>query len=186
MPAVADRDRELERGSIWSLRRESLRRPDEFDRGIREDLWLAPHDRKAQASEIKTNVYANVDLIFPVLLRKQPEHRMKAAEFYRELDMIVGMTDIKDPNASVFVYSFQVIDPRNFGDRLNKMVLDLVPAPLLPEITNGYFRHEVLYELGESERSMILVNAIQSAAKIEVSLKPPWSPYRVCVFVTLE
>jgi hypothetical protein len=185
MPAITERRPERERGSVWQLRRESLRRPGEIDPAIREDLWQAPIDREAQVSQIEANIYEGIELVFPLLLRRQFQHRMKATQFYSELDMILGMADIREPDANVFVYSLQVVEPQNFGDRLNKMVLDLVPPNLLPEIVNGYFRHEILYELSEPERSVILVNAIQTAAKIELSLKPPWSQYRTSVLVTL-
>lgn len=186
MPTVTEKQPERERGSIWQLQRELHRKPQEFDPMVGQDLWQAPADRKTQASQVEANVYEGVELYFPLLLRKQPEQQMKTTQFYSELAMILDMADIRDPDANVFIYSVQIAEPQNLGDRLNKMVLDLVPRNLTEEVVNGYFRHELLYRQSEPEKSIILVNAILNAAKVSVSLKPPWSPYRTTVLVTLD
>jgi hypothetical protein len=186
MPAVGEEDL----GSVSQLRRRSRRRLSDdklatIEFVVREELREAP-DKRARASIVRTNTFQDVKTLFPILLRKEMEHHMKAVPFLGELTLILNMANINDPTANVYVYSLQVIEPRDFGHRLGSEVLEILPPNLKPEIMNGYFRHELLYGQGEPDISIILVNTVQNATKIAVSLKPPWSAYRTNVVVHLE
>jgi hypothetical protein len=184
LPAVG----EEELGSVSQLRRRrrnSIDKLANIELVVREELREAPDDR-AQASIVQTDLFQNVDTLFPILFRKEREHQMKPVAFLSELALILSMASIKDPGANVYVYSLQVIEPKDFGQRLGTKVLEILPPNLKPEIINGYFRHELLYGLPEPDLSVILVNTVQNASKIEVSLKPPWLAYRTNVVVHLD
>jgi len=168
-------------GSVSELLRymQSLGQP--ADASIVLDLKDAPSEyKRAIASNIETDVFQGVDTLFPVLFKNVREHHMRKPDFLTELELIIGMADIRDPKARVYIYALQVTEPRDLCERLNKTLLESVaPTSTLVELMNGYVRHEILYELPNSHRNMILVHLLESTSKLRISLKPPHSLDRI-------
>lgn len=87
-----------------------------------------------------------------------------------ELELVIGMADIKDPGASVFVYSIQILGPLRLPEAAAwKIVQQAAPEDSWIELRNGYVRHDLLYGLPDSDRSIILLNLLQYAKKVRIS-----------------
>lgn len=158
------------------------------DASVRRELEDAPAShKKARTSVLKTDVFGTINPLFPVLLKKAEGHRMGVAQLISELDLILGMGDIRDTRSSVYVYAIQVAEPQDVGALLDRATLARVASPgSLIELMNGYIRHELLYDLPSSERDFILVNLFQRAKRLRVYLKPPWSAYKIECTVTIS
>jgi hypothetical protein len=154
---------------------------------VRNELEQAPPEyRKGIASVVTGDVFKDIAPQYPVLLKRQTEHRMTVADLIQELALIVSMGDIKDPETSVFIYSLQLENPANTLETAGwKFIQRAALKESFLELKNGYVNHDLLYELTESERSMVLLNVLQQAKKVRLSLKPPWSDQRVDVSVEI-
>ena len=109
-PAIA-----LERD--LGLKDEALKRVSEVGsasdaESVKAELAEAPPEyERGTTSIVSGDVFREVEPQFPTLLQKQTEHRMQVAELMNELALVIGMGDIKAPDASVFVYSIQILAP---------------------------------------------------------------------------
>jgi hypothetical protein len=174
------------------LKDEALKRVSEVGsasdaESVKAELAEAPPEyEKGITSVVRGDVFGEVEPQFPTLLKKQTEHRMQVAELMNELALIIGMGDIKDSGASVFIYSIQILDPSRLPETEGwKIVQQAAPADSWIELRNGYVRHDLLYDLPDSDRSIVLLNLLQFAKKVLVSLKPPWSNNRIDTVVAL-
>lgn len=142
--------------------------------------------RKAVTSILKEDVFRRIDPQFPLLLQKTNEHRMEVSQLIGELDLLLSMGDIRDPESNVYIYSIQVVDPPDIKERLDKKALEaFAPKESLTELLNGYLRHELLYDLQGSHTNILLISVLRCAKKVRVSLKPPWSAHKIDSTVVL-
>lgn len=136
--------------------------------------------KKSVSSIVKEDVFRNVEVQFPVLLRRTNEHRMQLSELFREIELLMGMGHIRDVDSSVFIYSLQVMEPLDITNQIDiKAIEAFAPAETLLELKNGYLRHELLYDVPDHHAMILLVSLLRCAKRVRVSLKPPWSPHKV-------
>lgn len=142
--------------------------------------------RKSVPSIVKEDVLRNVDLQFPVLLRRASEHRMELSGLLGEIELLLGMGDIRDVDSNVFIYSIQVMDPLDITDKIDVKALHaFAPADALIELRNGHMRHELLYDIPDLHAKILLISLLRCAKRVRVSLKPPWSAHKVVSDVVL-
>jgi hypothetical protein len=154
---------------------------------VRMEITDAPRAyRQAMASRLAEDVFGAIEPQFPVLLRRAAEHEMAWSELVDELDLILAMADIREPASTVYIYSLQVVEPANLRSKIGEDALpSLAPPSHLIELRNGYVSHDLLYGLPAPRRNMILMTLLMHANLVRVSVKPPWSPYRVEAVVRL-
>jgi hypothetical protein len=180
------KERELGRGA-HALRRISGEGDPSDSLSVRMEIGDAPRAyRRAMASRLTEDVFGAIEPRFPVLLRRATEHQMGWSELVDELDLILAMADIRDPASSVYVYSLQVVEPARLRNVVGEDALpSLAPPNYLIELRNGYISHELLYGLPAPRRNMILMTLLMHSNLVRVSVKPPWSAYRVEPLVRL-
>lgn len=154
---------------------------------VRRELEEAPaRYKRAITSVYNDDVFKGISPQFPTLLQEASEHRMGVAEFLGELDLVLNMGDVRDPKANVYIYALQVVEPTDLGDRLDKETFQIYgPQESLIELQNGYARHEILYDMLDLHRNILLGSLLKHAKKVRVSLKPPWSSHKVDLTVLL-
>src|SRR5713101_3874182 len=154
---------------------------------VRQELEEAPSKyKKAITSVYRDDVFKGIRPQFPTLLQETQEHRMGLAQFLGELDLVLGMGDIRDPESNVYVYALQVVEPIDLKDRIDKQTLEVyAPQSALIELQNGYVRHETLYDMIDLHRNILLGSLLKHAKSVRLSLKPPWSYYKVDLKVVL-
>jgi hypothetical protein len=185
MPATA---------TVWEqelgLKDEALRHASEVGSAseaetVKSELADLPSEYESGiTSVVSGDVFKEIDPQFPLLLKKQTEHRMTVSDLMKELALIVGMGDIKDPETSIFIYSLQLENPEDISATPGwKFIQQAASKEFYVELKNGYVNHDLLYELSDSDRDMVLLNVLQQASRVRLSLKPPWSEQRVDVLV---
>jgi hypothetical protein len=186
MPAGGVREARLGPASE-ALRRLSDRANSDDSMTVRRELEEAPARYKQAITSIyKDDVFKTISPQFPTLLQMANEHRMGVAQFLNELDLVLSMGDIRDPESNVYVYALQVLEPVDLRDRLDKATLETFgPQNSLTELENGYARHEILYDMLDLHRNILLGSLLKHAKKVRVSLKPPWSSHKVDSTVVL-
>lgn len=136
--------------------------------------------KKSLSSIVKEDVFRNVDLQFPVLLRRSNEHRMQLSDFFGEIELLMGMGHIRDADSSVFIYSLQVMEPLDITNQIDMKAIEaFAPTQTLLELKNGYLRHELLYDVPDHHAKILLISLLRCAKRVRVSLKPPWSTHKV-------
>ena len=184
MHTIAVKEKQF--GSVLQARKKITKEKGTDVLSLLRELQEAP-DMRAITSVFGDDVFKGIEPMFPVLLKRESNHRMTLADFLNELDMILGMGDVRDPNAGVYVYSIQVTEPQDYPKRVDRPLLEgIVPSDSLIELGNGYIHHSILYELTDPHRHFILSSVLPHATELHLSLKPPWSQYRVESVVALE
>jgi hypothetical protein len=142
--------------------------------------------RRSVTSILKEDVFKRIDPQFPLLLQKTNEHRMEFGQLLGEIELLLGMGDIRDPGANVYIYSVQVMDPLDITERLDTRALEaFAPKEALVELRNGYIRHELLYDVSDLHSKILLISLLRCAKKVRIYLKPPWASYKIESNVTL-
>jgi hypothetical protein len=156
---------------------------------MKQELKDAPSQyKKAITSIMREDVFGGIEPFFPILLKKQTDElHMGVAQLANELDLILNMGNIRDPASNVYVYSLQVVEPSDLSERLDRRVFEsFATVGTVTELMNGYVRHDLLYELSTSYRNLVIASLLQHARKIRISIKPPWSAYRIDSMVRLQ
>src|SRR6266404_2199868 len=134
---------------------------------LQHELKDAPSKyKKALTSIMREDVFGGIEPFFPILLRKQTDElRMNVAQLANELDLVLGMGNIRDASSNVYVYSLQVVEPSDLSQRLNRRVFEsFATGGIVTELMNGYVRHDLLYELSISYRNLVIASLLQHAS----------------------
>jgi hypothetical protein len=180
MPATAVKEAKLGPASK-ALKKLSDKVNTDDSMTVRRELEEAPaRYRKAITSIYRDDVFRGISPQFPTLLQEASEHLMGVAEFLGELDLVLNMGEIGDPESNVYIYALQVVEPTDLKERLDRETLEIYcPPKSLIELQNGYARHEILYDMLDLHRNILLGSLLKHAKKVRVWLKPPWSSHKI-------
>jgi hypothetical protein len=144
-------------------------------------MWEAmqsPHRGKKTSNievlKFDKDVFGGDALSYPRLFSAGHEFQMTRYEFLTELGLILDMAPSGNFEVNPYVYSIQVMEPRNLGDVIESPeVKEFFGGELPTDIRNGYVYHSVLYKSPPFVRTKLIEAILGHARLVEVTLRGP-------------
>lgn len=134
----------------------------------------SPND--VEITRYSDDVFRNEPLTYPRLFSPTQILKMTRSDLVTELSVIIAMAHQHDLASGPYIYSIQVLEPRDMTGFVNPEKLQqYFGGRTPPDIKSGYIYGSLLYDAPEFLRNVVLEGVLGSANEVEVAFRNPSS-----------